>query len=123
MRKTVIKTCSCFLEKKVWYINSPPSYPHWLFDAGIYDNLKTFILKKHNSFHIVSGTCIIRETVVSFRMDYFKFQVDLLFDSIFSGLNSLNYRFVTDDNTCFDDSFDNEIFVGNAVCSREKISW
>ena len=120
MRKTVIKTCSCFLEKTVWYINSPTSYPHWLFDAGRYDNLKTFILKKRNSFHIVSGTCIIRETVVSFRMDCFKFQVDLLFDSIFSGLNSLNYRFVSNDNTCFDDGFDNEIFVGNGQFVIER---
>ena len=90
MRKTVIKTCSCFLEKTVWYINSHTSYPHWLCDAGRYDNLKIFILEKRNSFHIVNGTRIIRETVVSFRMDCFKFQVDLPFDSAFSGLNSLN---------------------------------
>ena len=123
MRKAVIKTCSCFLEKAVWHINSPRLYPDWLFEAGRYDNLKIFILEKRNYFHIVNGTHIIRETIVSSSMDCFKFLINLLFDSIFSGLNSLNYRFVTDDNTCFDDSFDNEIFVGNAVCSREKISW
>ena len=53
-------------------------------------------------------------------MDCFKFQVNLPFDSIFSGLNSLNCSFVTDDNTCFDDGFDNEIFVGNAQFVTER---
>lgn len=46
MKKTVIKTCSCFLEKAVWFINSPRLYPHWMFDAGKYDGLDIFILEK-----------------------------------------------------------------------------
>ena len=46
MKKTVIKTCSCFLEKAVWFINSPILYPHWMFDAGKYDGLDIFILEK-----------------------------------------------------------------------------
>ena len=95
MRKAVIKTCSCFLEKAVWHINSPRLYPDWLFEAGRYDNLKIFILEKRNYFHIVNGTHIVRETIVSSSMDCFKFLINLLFDSIFSGLNSLNFRFVT----------------------------
>ena len=37
MKKIIIKMCSCFLEKAVWFVNSPKYYPYWLFLSGVKD--------------------------------------------------------------------------------------
>ena len=44
MKKIIIKTCSCFLEKAVWFVNSPTRYPYWVFLCGVKDATKTIFV-------------------------------------------------------------------------------
>ena len=37
MKKIIIKTSSCFLEKAVWFVNSPKRYQHWVFLSAVKD--------------------------------------------------------------------------------------
>ena len=37
MKKIIIKMCSCFLEKAVWFVNSPKRYPYWIFLSVVKD--------------------------------------------------------------------------------------
>ena len=78
-------------------------------------------LKKRNSFHILNKTHIVKETIVSSFMDCLKFQANSTDTEVIRGLNSLNCRFVTNDNKCYGEGYDNEIFVGNAKFSVGRL--
>ena len=117
MRKTVIKTGSCFLEKAVWYMSSLELKPHWFFytalgSSGISSDC--FIVERHTSVHSVDGEIAFKETIVTSCVNCCKFQVTLPVEPIISELNKLNCRFVSYDMNVFSDDFDSYVFVGNA---------
>ena len=54
MKKIIIKTCSCFLEKAVWFVNSPKRYPYWIFLSAVKDvGNKIFVSGEGNAFKTV----------------------------------------------------------------------
>ena len=54
MKKIIIKTCSCFLEKAVWFVNSPKRYPYWIFLSAVKDvGKKIFVSDEWNAFKTV----------------------------------------------------------------------
>ena len=62
MKKIIIKTCSCFLEKAVWFVNSPKRYPYWIFLSAIKDvGKKIFLSDEWNAFKtvIIMSCCLI----------------------------------------------------------------
>ena len=62
MKKIIIKTCSCFLEKAVWFVNSPKRYPYWIFLSAIKDvGKKIFLSDEWNAFKtvIIISCCLI----------------------------------------------------------------
>ena len=116
MRKTIIKTCSCFLDRAVWFMNTPKLKPYWFFDIAIPSsgiNSDRFILERRTSNNFVNGEFVFKETIVRSCVDCFIFQVKLPIDPIISMLNDVKYRFVHRDMNVFDDNFNNEIFTGN----------
>ena len=51
MKKIIIKTCSCFLEKAVWFVNSPKRHPSWIFLSAVKDvGNKIFVSDEWNAF-------------------------------------------------------------------------
>lgn len=58
MRKTVIKTCSCYLDKAFWFINTPKLKPYWFFDIVTPSSpviSDCFILERHTLTNTVNG--------------------------------------------------------------------
>ena len=54
MKKIIIKTSSCFLEKAVWFVNSPKRYQHWIFLSAVKDVGKNiFVSNEWNAFKTV----------------------------------------------------------------------
>ena len=67
MKKIIIKTSSCFLEKAVWFVKSPKPYPYWIFLSAVKDvGKKLFVSDEWNAFKTV--------TIISRCLDYVQFE-------------------------------------------------
>ena len=122
--KPVIKTCSCFIDRAVWFMNLPDMPPSSYFDSTINYSYTEF-LDKYFIKEIRTTKTLIDDdddyelltkiTIVKLCFDCFKFQVYLsTATSKISLLKDLKCRFVTSDMATFSDDFDSDIFVGNA---------
>ena len=61
--------CSCFLEKAVWFVNSPTRYPYWVFLCGVKDAAKTiFVSDELKDLHIFN------KIMISCCLDCVKFE-------------------------------------------------
>ena len=126
MIKIVIKTCSCFIDRAVWFINSPQihSFNPWYFDLTINSSYKNRVEEflKNEFIKEVSTTktrlndyeVLLKITIVKSCADCFKFQVSLSILEENSVLDSLDCRFVTSDMFTFSDDFNSDIFTGNS---------
>ena len=126
MVKIVIKTCSCFIDRAVWFINSPQIHNlnPWYFDSTInpsYKKRKEEFLKNEfikevrtTKTRLNDYEVLLKITIVKSCANYFKFQVSLLILEENSVLDSLNCRFVTSDMFTFSDDFNSDIFTGNS---------
>ena len=115
MRKTTIKVCFCFLDRAVWFINSSRLLPYWVFNSKVKNEDDTvnddehFILERRTS----NDNFIFKQTIVCSCMDCFRFQVSISSDENFSCLSNVDCRFVKKDLSVFDDTFNDDIFVGD----------
>ena len=75
MKKIIIKTCSCFLEKAVWFVNSPTRYPYWVFLCGVKDfSKKMFVSDEWNDFKTVKDSLVFNKIMISCCLDCVKFE-------------------------------------------------
>ena len=113
MKKIIIKTCSCFLEKAVWFVNTPKRYPYWVFLHDVKDvGKKIFVCDEWNEFKTVKDSLVHNKIMISCCLDCVKFEA-VQNSKIMQCLDNAKCRFVTVDVNAFGDSYDDEIFVGN----------
>ena len=122
--KIVIKTCSCFIDRGVWFMNLPEFLPYWFFDSTIkfggiknkkLEFLDNYFIKEIRTTKIFlyeDDDLLTKLTIVKSCFDCFKFQVFLSTISNVSFLNDLKYRFVQSDMNLFDNNFNTDIFFG-----------
>ena len=126
MIKIVIKTCSCFIGRAVWLINSPQIHNlnPWYFDSTINPSykkreeefLKNEFIKevRTTKTRLNDYEVLLKLAIVKSCADCFKFQVSLSILEENSLLDSLNCRFVTSDMFTFSHDFNSDIFTGNS---------
>ena len=107
--------CFCFLDRAVWFINSCSLLPYWFLNSKLKNEDDTpnddehFILERR----ISNDNSIFKQTIVCSCMNCFRFQVSISSDENFSCLTDVNCRFVKKDLNVFDDTFNDDIFVGD----------
>ena len=126
MIKIVIKTCSCFIDRAVWFINSPQidSFNPYHFDLTINSSykdrveefLKNEFIKENRTTKTLLNNykLLLKITIVKSCTDCFKFQVSLTILEENYMLDSLDCRFVTSDMFTFSDGFNSDIFTRNS---------
>ena len=130
MIKIVIKTCSCYIDRAVWFINSPQihNFNPWYFDLTINQQKRNEIFLKREFIKEVRTTKILlnndevlrKITIVKSCFDCFNIQVFLSLQKEFSVLNNVNCRFVTSDVFTFSDDCNSDIFIGNSQFTVEN---
>ena len=118
----IIKTCSCFIDKAVWFINLPEKQAcrPWLFDhvrtqTSLQDIIENKFIKEVRTKTIsIGGKSFTKNTVVISCVDCFDFQVLQLSFEEKSIFDTINCRFVTRDSSTFDDYYCSDIFTGNS---------
>ena len=128
MIKTVIKTCSCFIDKSVWFVNlsqkravNPFSFDCVGPENRILDIIGNKFIKdiRTTKIPVDEKTCF-KKTIVISCVDCFEFQLMLISLQENSMLDTLNCRFVTSDCSTFDDDYSSDIFAGNSQFFNEN---
>ena len=114
----VIKTCSCFIDKEVWFLNLPEekAFRLWLFDhvrsqTTLQDIIENKFIKEVRTKRTAG---VLQNTIVVSCVECFDFQVFQLSFEEKSIFDTVNCRFVCRSTLTFDDYYDGDIFVGNS---------
>ena len=110
MRKTTIKLCFCFLDRAVWFINNSQLLPYWVLNSKLKNKDDT---PNDDEHFFLERRTTNKQTIVFSCMDCFKFQVSISSDENFSCLSNIDCRFVKKDLNVFDNTFNDDIFVGD----------
>ena len=120
MIKNVIKTCCCFVDKAVWFVNQIQSVPLWHFDhvkrqTRIEDILEEKFIKEIRTVRTyIDGKILVKNTIIVSCVKCFEFQLFELSSRTNSIFDAINCRFVTTDCFSYSDDFTNDIFTGNS---------
>ena len=128
MKKTVIKTCSCFVDKAIWFVNLSQKrvVNPWRFDCIRSENRlldiieNKFIKEVRSTKNLVDEKICLKDTIVISCVDCFEFQLFLLSSEENCMLDTLNCRFVTSDFCTYGDDYSDEIFIGNSQFVHEN---
>ena len=128
MKKTVIKTCSCFVNKAIWFVNLSQNcvVNPWRFDCVRSENRlldiieNKFIKEVCSTKNLVDEKICLKDTIVISCVDCFEFQLFLLSSEENCMLDTLNCRFVTSDCCTYGDDYSDEIFIGNSQFVHEN---
>ena len=128
MKKTVIKTCSCFVDKAIWFVNLSQKrvVNPWRFDCVRSENRlldiieNKFIKEVRSTKNLVDEKICLKDTIVISCVDCFEFQLFLLSSEENCMLDTLNCRFVTSDFSTYGDDYSDEIFIGNSQFVHEN---
>ena len=103
--KKVIKTCSCFIDRTVWFVNLSQKQVvnPWHFDLNR-DIGDIFIKDIRQTEIILDEKFIHKNTIVISCNDCFEFQLFIISLEENSMLDTLNCRFVTSDPFSYDES-------------------
>ena len=108
--------CFCFLDRAVCFINARKLLPYWFLHNKIkndddiaYDDDEYFILERRTS----NDNFIFKETIVCSCLVCFRFQVSISSEENFLCLSNVDCRFVKKDLNVFDDTYNDDIFVGD----------
>ena len=117
MTKTVIKTCSCFLDVPLLFVKYHDSLLDWKYAANCYSIRKKkeiFILREKETFYTVefSNEFVSHRVVISCCVDCLKFQT-VLKTCFWQKLNGVKCRNTVGDKFTFDSGYQEEILVGN----------
>ena len=115
----IIKTCSCFIDKAVWFVNLPEKqarrlelFDHVREQTSLQDIIEKKFIKEIRRKRIASG--VLQNTIVVSCVDCFYFQLLLLSINDRTIFDTSNCRFVTSSPSTFGDGFDDDIYVGNS---------
>ena len=128
MIKNVIKTCCCFVDKAVWFVNQLQSVPLWHFDhvkrqTRIEDILEEKFIKEIRTVRTyIDGKILVKDTIIVSCVKCFEFQLLELSSRANSIFDAINCRFVTTDCFSYSDDFTNDIFTGNSQFVVENYS-
>ena len=120
MIKNVIKTCCCFVDKAVWFVNQIQPIPLWHFDlvkrqTRIEDIIEEKFIKEIRTVRTyIDGKIFVKNTIIVSCVKCFEFQLFELSSRANSIFDAINCRFVTTDCFSYSDSFTNDIFTGNS---------
>ena len=120
MIKNVIKTCCCFVDKAVWFVNQIQSVPLWHFDhvkrqTRIEDILEEKFIKEIRTVRTyIDGKILVKNTIIVSCVKCFEFQLLELSSRTNSIFDAINCRFVMTDCFSYSDDFTNDIFTGNS---------
>ena len=122
MIKNIVKTCSCFVDKAVWFVNYSQPVQTWRFDpvkiqTRIQDIIEDkFIKEDRRSVTFINGKIHVKNTFVVSCVQCFEFQLPRLCSNanMMTIFDNINCRFVTYDTFTYGDSFDDDIFTGNS---------
>lgn len=121
MIKTVIKTCSCFIDRAIWFVDSAhkKTVNPWLFvsdpENRILDIIGNVFIKDIRTTKIaINENILVKNTIVVSCVDCFEFQLMLVSLQENSILDKLNCRFVSIDSFSFHDDYSSDIFTGNS---------
>ena len=120
MIKNVIKTCCCFVDKAVWFVNQIQSVPLWHFDhvkrqTRIEDILEEKFIKEIRTVRTyIDGKILVKNTIIVSCVKCFEFQLFELSSRTNSIFDAINCRLVTTDCFSYSDDFTNDIFTGNS---------
>ena len=122
MIKNVIKTCSYFVDKAIWFVNLSQKQvvPLWRFDyvrrqTRIEDIIEEKFIKEIRTIRTyIDGEILVKNTIVVSCVACFEFQLFLLSFEEKSIFDTINCRFVTTDSFSYSDDLSSDIFVGNS---------
>ena len=120
MIKNVIKTCCCFVDKAVWFVNQFQPFPLWQFDhvkrqTRIEDIIEEKFIKEIRTVRTyIDGRILVKNTIIVSCVKCFEFQLFQLSSQANSIFDTINCRFVTTDCFSYSDDFTNDIFTGNS---------
>ena len=120
MIKNVIKTCCCFVDKAVWFVNQVQSIPLWHFDhvkkqTRIEDILEDKFIKEIRTVRTyIDGQILVKNAIIVSCVKCFEFQLLELSSRANSIFDAINCIFVTTDCFSYSDDFTNDIFTGNS---------
>ena len=128
MKKTVIKTCSCFVDKAIWFVNLSQKrvVNPWRFDCVRSENRlldiieNKFIKEVRSTKNLVDEKICLKDTIVISCVDCFEFQLFLLSSEENCMLDTFNCRFVTSDFCTYGDDYSDEIFIGTSQFVHEN---
>ena len=122
--KNVIKTCSCFVDKAIWFVNlsqnqvvQPWRFDHVRSQMRIEDIIENkFIKEIRTTRTFVDGKSFVKNTIVISCVNCFEFQLFLLSSEEKTIFDTIRCRFVSSNCFSYSDDFSSDIFVGNSVC-------
>ena len=120
MIKNVIKTCCCFVDKAVWFVNQIQSVPLWHFDhvkrqTRIEDILEEKFIKEIRTVRTyIDGKILVKNTIIVSCVKCFEFQLLEMSSRPNPIFDAINCRFVISDSFSYSDVFTNDIFTGNS---------
>ena len=120
MIKNVIKTCCCFVDKAVWFVNQIQSVPLWHFDhvkrqTRIEDILEEKFIKEIRTVRTyIDGKILVKNTIIVSCVKCFEFQLLEMSSRPNPIFGAINCRFVISDSFSYSDVFTNDIFTGNS---------
>ena len=120
MIKNVIKTCCCFVDKAVWFVNQFQPFPLWQFDhvkrqTRVEDIIEEKFIKEIRTVRTyIDGQILVKNTIIVSCIKCFEFQLFQLSSQANSIFDTVNCRFVTTHYFSNSDDFTNDIFTGNS---------
>ena len=127
MKENVIRTCSCFVDKAIWFVNLSQKrvVNPWQFDCvrsenQLLDIIENKFIKEVLTKNLVDEKICLKDTIVVSCVDCFEFQLFLLSSEENCMLDTLNCRFVTSDFCTYGDDYSDEIFIGNSQFVHEN---
>ena len=120
MIKNVIKTCCCFVDKAVWFVNQIQSVPLWHFDhvkrqTRIEDILEEKFIKEIRTVRTyIDGKILVKNAIIVSCVKCFEFQLLEMSSRPNPIFDAINCRFVISDSFSYSDVFTNDIFTGNS---------
>ena len=120
MIKNVIKTCCCFVDKAVWFVNQIQSVPLWHFDhvkrqTRIEDILEEKFIKEIRTVRTyIDGKILVKNAIIVSCVKCFEFQLLEMSSRQNPIFDAINCRLVISDSFSYSDVFTNDIFTGNS---------
>ena len=112
MKKTIIKTCICFLDAAIWYLSS--ILPTWCYELEClkyHEQSDIFVIAETTcSLECLDGQICYTTTVFSCCKKCVNFQA-FLKNSTLNFLNEIGCFFVKDDMTVFNDDYEQKIYI------------